>query len=93
MMSKLILAPNRQSISVWDGEKTVAKARKLPNGGWLLINMGGCWMHPKARVPSAVTGSVTPNYYEVRTRLEAIKELTALVIQTMAGKVSEGDAA
>ena len=69
-------------ITVWDGARTVAKAKKLMPGagGWLLTMYDGCWINPKARTPN-VQGRVDAQYMMLRDRRQVMKEFNALLRQ------------
>jgi hypothetical protein len=67
---------------VMDGpRRSLAKARPIRSGGYLLAGDGLCWMDPRARAVNRVTKSIDARYLHVKTRREAKRILAGLVAQ------------
>lgn len=79
--AKLVQNLSGEVITVWDGSRTVAKAKKMPSGGWQIRLYDACWLDPRARVPSKVTGTPFPEYLHLPDKRQAMKELNALLAQ------------
>lgn len=70
-------------MTVMDGRARIARARPCGpamSGFWVLKLYGGCWVDPRARQPSAVTGSANPQFMVVYGRASARRELEALAM-------------
>ena len=83
-MRARLIAPKKGIMTVFDdgARKTVAKAMYKPAArAWLLHIYGGCWIDPRARAPSPVTGGVNPEYMLVRGKIEALGRMQELVAQ------------
>jgi hypothetical protein len=61
-------------------EHTVAKARHLPAGGWLLKIENACWLRPEARTGGLLPGKY-PGLMVLKTKQEARRELLLLARQ------------
>jgi len=66
-----------RGITVMDGRRCVAVARKTVRGPWILRVHNACWTDPRARTQGLMPGKF-PYLMHVRTRPEALKHMTAL---------------
>jgi hypothetical protein len=75
---RFITSKTGEVMTVFDGVKTIAKARKIPSGGWLLKLYDGCWIHPAARAPSKVTRAVDASLMVLPLKRSATAEMMLL---------------
>lgn len=69
--------PNQRGISVFDGKRAIAVARKTGRGPWILRVYNASWTDPRARTQGLFPGKY-PYLMHVRTYKEALHHMTAL---------------
>lgn len=66
----------RNGITVFDGKRRVAVARKNAHG-WLMTATGFCWIDEAARKPN-LFGIVNSSLWFVKSKREALREMKSI---------------
>lgn len=72
------LTEYNHAMTVFDGNRRVAVARKVVAGGWLLTATGFCWIDKAARQPNFLN-RIEPTLWHVGGRMKARQELKKLI--------------